>query len=166
MGQVGGSRHYHAGGLGPIGAWDCPACGEPNTGSIDQGCASCGAGRPGRRAPEPATPPPAPPAPPPDIAQGDVATAWALRHPAATVEDAYRAGYLDGVRAARAAQAPPPETLAPEGKVNRTLIAALAFFRDQILLGNPEEIQTGEWMSAQEVTQLIETLQAREAIHA
>ena len=45
--------------------------------------------------------------------------------------------------------------LAPEGKVRRTLIAALELFRDQVLAGEPEEVETGEWCSAAEVVALV-----------
>lgn len=49
--------------------------------------------------------------------------------------------------------------LAPEGKPTRTILAALALFRDQVLVEGPEEIATGEWCSAEEVTALIVSLQ-------
>jgi len=144
MGSVGGSRHYTGGGLGMEGGWKCPSCGAENSGPIAQGCQLCGAGRPGHRVD---TPPPAPERSRSD----DPGEAWAEAHPHASLRDAFLAGYEAGVRTARLA-AP---AFAPEGKVNRTIAAALALFRDQVLAGNPEEVQTGEWLSAAEVTQLL-----------
>lgn len=47
MGEVGGSRHYAGAGLGRPALWECPACGTLNTGPIEQGCPSCGSGKPG-----------------------------------------------------------------------------------------------------------------------
>jgi hypothetical protein len=41
---VGGPRHYKGQGLGPVGAWKCPACGVENSGLLDNGCVACGAG--------------------------------------------------------------------------------------------------------------------------
>jgi hypothetical protein len=169
MSPVGGSRFYTGGGLGDPGAWKCPACGAENLGPIEQGCQLCGSGKPGRRA-EPPPPPPRVSERPPDdptydqvrqVQQGDVADYWASQHPEATLAEAYRMGYLDGVRAARQAQ---PE--ASGDKTRRTIAAALALFRDQVLAGNPEEVSTGEWLSAEEVDRLIAQLTEREVVHA
>ena len=174
VGTVGGSRHYTSGGLGPEGAWACPSCGAENLGPIAQGCNLCGAGRPGRRAPEPATPPPPPPAPTPTPAASgvieapDIFPVWHNRYPDATLEQAFTAGYVEGIRAARRAQlqeSPPmPETFPPAGKSYRTMVAALVLFRDQILVAAPDEIQSGEWCSVDEVNQLI--TQLSETVHA
>ena len=46
---------------------------------------------------------------------------------------------------------------------SRTLLAALIYFRDQVLQGEPEEIQTGEWLSGEEVQTWIAALQAEES---
>jgi hypothetical protein len=93
--------------------------------------------------------------------QGDLADHWAFEHADVTIAQAYRAGYLDGVREAQAKAA----AFSPEGKTNRTVAAALALFRDQILSGDPEEVHTGEWLSAEEVTQLLD-LHFTEKAHA
>jgi hypothetical protein len=169
MGSVGGSRHYGGGGLGQTGVWACPACGAENQGPIDQGCALCGAGKPGRRV-KPSTPPPPPPAhdDDPRVEQGDVADYWARTHPEASIAQAYRAGYLDGVREAlaktRAAEASPP--LLAEDRARRTIIAALALFRDQVLASSPEEVTSGEWLSADEADAVIAELTELETTHA
>lgn len=171
------SRHYQGPGLGES-AWRCPACGVENTGPIGP-CPSCGAGQPGYRP----TPPPAPPRVSerepddptyrqpriepefePRIAQGDVATLWARAHPDATIEEAYRAGMMDAQREfirAAAKATPKQETFSPEGRVARTMITALAMFRDQVLVGDPEEVATGEWLSATDATALIRQLTAQ-----
>lgn len=168
------SRHYQGPGLGEA-AWRCPACGVENVGPIGP-CPACGAGQPGYR-PDPGTPPPAPPRPTAHLdaepepriersatpsAQGDVATLWARAHPDATIEEAYRAGMLDAqrelqraLRETAAAATPKPETWSPEGRVARTLIAALTLFRDQVLVADPEEVGTGEWCSAKDIDGLI-----------
>ena len=169
---VGGSRHYDGAGLGDERGWKCPSCGQENMGTIAQGCAFCGAGKPGRRVDAP------PPAPPPatvaataagqreDGAEPDIADAWWGAHPLATPAEAYRAGYLDGVRAARVAQqsqAPPMKT-DRDAKVGRTIVAALQLFAQQVLPTAQEEIASGEWLSVAEVQSLIQQLQ--EPVHA
>lgn len=156
MGVVGGSRHYQGGGLGTEAGWKCPSCGAENLGPIAQGCALCGAGKPGHRA-EP--PPTIRPLTPVDEEQLGVFDRWVRAHPQATLEEAFTAGYVEGVRASRAAL-PKGDThpLTPEGKINRTLVAALAWFRDQVLASNPEEVLSGEWCSADEVNALIDQL--------
>jgi hypothetical protein len=163
---VGGSRHYQGGGLGAEMAWDCPSCGVENTGPLTQGCVHCGAGRPGRHVGQ-APPPPAPPTPPaaapPDGAeQLSLFGHWAMQHPQATLEDAFTAGYVEGVREARraalAAQPPAEPVLDPQGKVARTIVAALAYFADQVLRAAPQEVESGEWCSVDEVRALIHQL--------
>lgn len=190
MTPVGGSRHYDGGGLGQVAAWDCPRCGAENMGPLAQGCTACGSGAPGRHVGTP--PPPAPPAPTtgdeawdafeaeatrprpePEgpsyngaVRQGDIAINWAERHPEATVEEAYRQGYLEGVRQAREAQQRQadtvgrPLTYAPDHIINRTIVAALSLFRDQVLAGEPEETTTGEWLTQHQVTALIAQIEA------
>jgi hypothetical protein len=175
MSPVGGSRHYQGAGLGQIGIWACPTCGEDNEGPMPQGCIHCGAGKPVVAPP----PPPTPPVPrvsertPDDptyddrrVEQGDVADHWARQHVDVSIAEAYRAGYIAGLRAARAAQEPLPQDVppVPDAKTYRTLVAALAHFRDQILLGTPEEVTSGEWLTAEEATTVIQQLQ--EQLHA
>jgi len=176
MGVVGGSRHYSGGGLGAAGLWECPACGEENAGPLEQGCAHCGSGRPGRRA-EPATPPPPPPPPAPPLQRQQheptIAEIYAKQNPQATIEDAFMAGYQAGVAQARAAMKPksaprtasePTMATSIEARQVRTLIAALELFRDQFLQGNPEEVQSGEWCSADEVSAVIDSMKQSEVL--
>jgi hypothetical protein len=175
MGAVGGSRHYTGGGLGNESGWKCPACGAENAGPIAGGCTLCGAGRPGYRVgenqPPPPPPQPAAPEPEPPPAAGErvnLAQLWIQRHPDATLEEAFTAGYVAGIKVARSEvrarhvmeQPHPLDTFAPEHLVNRTIIAALELFRDQILVGEPEEVRSGEWLSATQVTELLQQLRA------
>jgi hypothetical protein len=159
---VDSSRHYRGPGLGEA-IWNCPACGAENQGAIAQGCALCGSGRPGYKMDAPPPPPPTA-TPEPPAAEETEFTRWMRQHPDATVEDAYTAGYIEGMRDARRQQlaAQPPAAAPPaEGDINsRTMIAALTFFRDQVLVDNPEEVTTGEWLNAAAVTNLIARLTA------
>jgi hypothetical protein len=101
--------------------------------------------------------------------QGDVADAWARAHSGVvSIAEAYRAGYLDGVRAARAVVEPPPGGTGTGGtdtlllstrKVWRTVIVALELFREQVLVAQPEEVATGEWLSPAGVNEVIGELQ-------
>jgi len=161
MGVVGGTRHYTGGGLGQDTGWSCPACGAENAGPIAQGCANCGAGRPGRKV----EPPPPPPRLQQQQYQPTIAQLFAQQNPNVSIEDAFLAGYQAGIQAARTTRVPPPT---PEAKMNRTLVAALELFRDEVLVTNPEEVARGEWLSAQDVTQLVAELRMaiEEAIHA
>jgi len=114
----------------------------------------CGAGNPNA----------APPPPPPDTqaAQGDLADYWAAKHPDATTAAAFRAGYMEGLHAARTQHTQQQSAaFTQEGKVARTILAALAHFRDQVLADIPNEVTDGEWLSVQEVDQLIARLQAQ-----
>jgi hypothetical protein len=83
--------------------------------------------------------------------------------------EGFRAGWIAGAQnqAHRTMAAPPVtadiETLAPEGKPRRTIIAALEIFKDQILSQAPEEIATGEWCSVEEVETLIAQLRQQES---
>lgn len=59
-----GSRHTRAaGGLGPVGPWDCPACGLKNEArAVEKGCLHCGSGDPTKsRAADPTVDPARPP---------------------------------------------------------------------------------------------------------
>jgi hypothetical protein len=171
MSPVGGSRHYQGGGLGVEGGWGCPSCGADNAGPIAQGCAVCGAGRPGRHigttppAPEPAAEPEAPEAPAQPVPD-NAWTRWIAIHPEATMEQAFIAGYVEGIRASTARQAPVEPPLGAEGKVVRTILAALSFFADQVLTAAPVEVENGEWCSADEVRNLIHQLATTGEVHA
>jgi len=177
MSPVGGSRHYQGAGLGQVGLWGCPSCGADNAGPLEQGCTSCGAGRPAPRPPEPPTPPiPRVSQREPDDPTYTLGTdvlrlwrEWDQQYPDATTEMAYTAGYVAGMRAALRAQVaqhrahqqalPSEMSYTGEGKMTRTIIAALSLFRDQVLVEKPEEVTSGEWLSAAEVDSLIRRLQ-------
>jgi hypothetical protein len=162
---VGGSRHYTGGGLGEIGAWDCPTCGQENTGPLTQGCVHCGAGKPATAPPPPPTPPPPVPLHDDDhVYNGDLADRWAAAHASVSIAEAYRAGYLDGIHAARSSATPvrpaaPASSLLADPRSYRSMIVALELFRDQVLTGMPEEIERGEWLTAVEASVLIGELQ-------
>jgi hypothetical protein len=169
MGLVGGDRHY-TGGLAEAG-WTCPACGADQSGPLAQGCVNCGAGRPGHRAAERVatarpggiedTPPP--PLPPQAQPTRTVFERWVDAHPGATLQDAFQAGFVEGVRAAHAGAKQhahaqtrqQTETYAPEHRMTRTLIAALTLFKDQVLVEADQEIASGEWASIDDVNQLL-----------
>lgn len=175
-GEISGGRY-----TGPEahaqGPWKCPACSAENQGPIPQGCVACGSGKPGYHVGQPA-------APAEDrsahltgfveaLNDGDpdplyqVAYNWSTEHPDVTTTEAFVAGF----KAARAQflahtmQAAPVTvdvaTLAPHTKAQRTIIAALEIFKDQILNQAPEEILSGEWMSIPEVDALIATLKGQ-----
>lgn len=174
---------YEAQALAP---WKCPACGVENSGPLPLGCTSCGRGKPGVHVG--VTAPPAKMTVPderPIVAaakNGEIAwtgflsatqhqafAAWYARQED-DVKDAprwlVRRVFIAGWQAAQGqtlhAARPVTVELAPEGKVRRTILAALAYFSDQILREQPEEIATGEWCSVEEVTQLIADLQRRD----
>lgn len=61
-------------------------------------------------------------------------------------------------QAVLSARAPAPL----EGTVeSRTIVAALAYFRDQVLAHRPEEVATGEWLNATDVDVLIQAIQRK-----
>lgn len=164
--------------------WKCPACGVQNEGLIHLGCVHCRSGKPGRHIGQPTISLPQFNSGEPltlpqfdatvvvetvDFIQGAF-TRWLASQPTPSLHAtengemlavAFHAGFLAGAQnqAARTMTAPPVtadvETLAPEGKARRTIIAALEIFKDQILSQDPEEISTGEWCSALEVDTLI-----------
>lgn len=156
------SRHYRGPGLGEVGMWACPSCGAENAGPLAGGCLVCGAGKPGQQVEAP----PPPPAPPTSV-PGDAAGSWWERHPDATLEQAFTAGYIEGMRDAMRKQAEVAhqrQALSPEGKLHRTILAALALFRDQVLAADPEEVTSGEWLSAAEVTAFITQLSQQQGV--
>lgn len=156
---VGGSRHYQGGGLGQVGVWNCPSCGESNDGALDAGCVHCGAGS--ARASRPETRTAAAPPPPEDPTMKT------------TLQLAYQAGYKEGYAAGvrdeqrrqlqggqglGGQQAQPPQ-VAIDPRTYRTIVAALSLFRDQVLAGEPEEVASGEWLSAADAGRVIDQLQ-------
>lgn len=188
MGVVGGSRTYDGPGLG-WGPWKCPACGAENQGSIDAGCVQCGSGSAkARHVGQPPPPPKPTPAPPPKpetirLIEADMkhaswlyeaALAWEAAHttatgsPQASLAEAFIAGYqLAQQHAQVRTMAAPPVTadvaqLAPEGKVGRTIIAALELFKDQVLQQATDEIASGEWCSVEEIDRVIQQFRDQE----
>ncbi len=164
--------------------WKCPKCGVQNEGALKYGCVHCGAGKPGYHVGIATPPSPALSetavfeAVKADMKRGaetiqdqlavyPVGEAWAEAHAGASLAEAFVAGYMLARHHhfAHAMQAPPVtadvRTLAPHTKAQRTIIAALEIFKDQILSQGPEEIASGEWMSVVEVDQLIATMQAQ-----
>jgi hypothetical protein len=183
IGIVGGDRHYTGPGLGD-GPWKCPACNADQSGPIALGCQDCGAGTAQPyKAPAPAGNvgrstdaggTEGARAVPFALVKGDLdqammmyglAEQWAATHDTASLAEAFVAGYALARQQheARTMSAPPVtadlDRLAPEGKPRRTIVAALDYFKDQILSQRPEEIETGEWCSPEEVDQLIAQLQ-------
>jgi len=94
----------------------------------------------------------------------EIAVVWASTYPNASLADAFRAGYELAMRQTMHTPPVTADTLAfaPEGKVNRTIRAALELFRDQVLREADEEIASGEWCSIEEVGALIEDLKEKE----
>ena len=186
MTPVGGSRHYDGPGMAAWAPWNCPACHAENTGSIDDGCASCGSGT--AKATHVGVAPPSttytvkgPPiqetftaTPPVGVRMLDLqayAHAWLSARPEATAHEAFIAGYEFAMQQAQArTMTAPPVTadlpgFSPDGKVRRTIIAALELFKDQVLRGAKDEIASGEWCSIEEVEQVIADLQKQETQH-
>jgi hypothetical protein len=169
--------------------WKCPACGVQNEGRLELGCVHCGSGKPGRHIGLPTKESPAFKAVKADLARGleqleehriasvaidDHFEKWLAGQSMTTAaaehcRRAYAAGWLAGaMNQARATMAAPPVTadvdeLAPEGKVRRTILAALAFFKDQVLSNAESEIASGEWLSVEECERLIAQWQAEGA---
>ena len=145
-------RHYLAQALDD-GPWHCPACDVENSGPIAAGCASCGSGTvPARKAAPAAAPPTPSPTPPVPLSTP------ASRAIEQAYQEGYKAGYAAGIRAQAEPAPAPPASEGPD-KVARTLIVALQLFTEQVLVSNPEEVITGEWMSTAEVENLIAQLQ-------
>ena len=144
---VGGSRHYDGGGLGQEGGWKCPSCGDENQGPIAAGLCDLRRGearaphRPGRRHPGATQAPRPPPSPPSqdDAEQLGPFDRWALAHPEATLEEAFTAGYIEGVprhaaAAARRAADRPAARSAGQGR-RAPSSPRWATSRDQVLRG-------------------------------
>ena len=142
--------------------WKCPACGVENLGPLPLGCTSCGAGKPGYHVglERPVTPTPTEPVTArPDRPLLEAAQAWLDAHPAGSPIQAFIAGYLMA-RAEQRLATTEVERFAPAGKPRRTIIAALQLFRDQVLPDAAAEIESGEWLTAEETDRLIADLEA------
>jgi len=134
--------------------------------------------------PEQTTVPPMPSLPPAEELSGETITTitaptdvlegfnqWASsivrRHPEAAANSFLLMAFQAGVAfarqqiaaSARAATKPSDEL---EGTIeSRTIIAALHFFKDQVLVHGPEEVSTGEWLHARDIDALIASLKRR-----
>lgn len=159
--------------------WKCPACGIEQTTPFKFGCPGCGSGKPGYKV---TTPPPSigdhPPADPrPQIGQQQAGTPFSRllderfatwlssqyepQFRATENEELLKAAFLAGWAMCQqhTMKAPPVtvdiQTLNPDTKGLRTIIAALELFRDQVLSQAEEEIASGEWMSVEELETMI-----------
>lgn len=166
---------YEGPGLGEFGPWKCPACGSENTGELSAGCVSCGSGsQTARKVETPTAGPSSTPLVARDVALVDqthdpqlLASYWSDHHPGAAVVEAFVAGWHAALQI-KLTTAPPitadVATLAPEGKPRRTIIAALEYFRDQILPQATDEVASGEWCSAEEIDQILTELKREEGL--
>lgn len=149
--------------------WACPACGAENTGPLEQGCASCGSGKPGAHVGvQPPSDPPvlnrAPATPESLISIDEAFVQWKKTEPGRLAEldptvivlvyRAFQAGYQMG--SAAVADMRQPLTGTAE---SRTVIAALKVFRDSVLVDAREEIESGEFLSLEAVDALIKRLE-------
>lgn len=176
--QATGDRHYKGAGLGS-GPWKCPACGKDNSRDLSLGCEHCGSGTNAARhvgVDSPARKPSSPTVPtvqtstegtesPARIAftrwlraQDQLLTPGII----ALCEEAFLSGIAYAEK--NLLQHLPVQEAKPDlpltgTAASRTLIAALKFFRDGVLTGNPEEIVRGEWLSVAEVDRLIEQME-------
>jgi len=171
-----GSRHYAAG-SSDIEAWTCPACGTENQGDFTKGCPHCGAGRAQAYHVDQASratsaPPPRPPVIQPATPLSAAAQQFAEMNPHVGIDQAWLAGYEAGVLAARqalvqhAAREQEAHTVSNQGRAARTIAAALEYFARNVLDNNPEEVDAGEWCSAEEVKELIAHFRPMGGVHA
>lgn len=182
-----GRAAYQGGGIGHIAQWKCPACGVENNRRLELGCQSCGSGRPGTHVGQA---PPATAEPAASIQTDPSVLAYeewwvsakpvfdrlpegldvATLHP--LLKQAFLAGYGKGLGYVRTMDFHSetlvtqtlPEAALPfpvEGKVARTLAAALELFIEQVL-ADTELTDDGsdEWCSAAEARALITQLEA------
>ncbi len=135
--------------------WACPSCGEKQQGRIEDGCVHCGAGKPGQRIEQA----PASSSNPVEAAF----TQWLgpLRGTVdAQTEQLMFAAFQAGYQLASTLQSGPIKPRPPEAPLSgtpksRTLAAALRLFIDQVLQFGPDEVESGEFLSATEAERLI-----------
>jgi hypothetical protein len=93
-----------------------------------------------------------------DMVGGDLPGAV---HPG-SMQEGDQADPGDSSGAGAAADLPPADPESPEGFVGtaqeRTLLAALIFFREQVMAQGPEEVVSGEWMTPEELDRWIAEL--------
>ena len=169
--------------------WHCPACGQDNISIFEEGCPACGANTGATKAKhvgaDPRVEQPWNPQQrsaqveqePSQAPTGDAESAFVEfvktlpagldRKIIGLLFQAFTAGATWGKSQAvsRVDQllvaAPTPVAGLTGTKEQRTLIAALNFFKEQLLINNPEEVRAGEWCSANEVDQLISQIEGR-----
>lgn len=176
------ARHLTENTVPPVASlWKCPACAGENQGPLEQGCVSCGAGKPGRRAEQPLV----------QVVPSTSSTVQYKEHsttrtafdawwrvapnypsvlPTPALVDlaflAFEAGmeYGRGLNPLPLQDPPPsPDTpLVPGDATSRTLAAALGMFIENILVHGPDEVQDGTWLSAEEARKVLETLEGAE----
>ena len=151
-------KHYAGGGLREASTvWKCPTCGAENTGKLEAGCSACGAGGDAKKAAEAEAAFRAGPSP----SSARLAFEAFLREPAGPHDlwDAFEAGVrwamdLQGKVTAQDRPAPPEAPAVPPGgfrmalvdytlpqplpilveaRTQTTVVAALAFYRDNQL---------------------------------
>lgn len=167
--------------------WKCPACDTENSGPLGLGCNSCGSGTPGRKANDHDTPVRVRLGD--DAVDGSASRDdLSQRVQALQGEEARNAAFLDWFRPFRGKLGPEGEQLIyaafvagvqwVEGRVvngttaaaspadtlrgtarERTIIAALRMFIEQVLSTRPEEVGTGEWLSAEETLQVVQDME-------
>lgn len=174
-----GRAPYEGPGLGPIGVWKCPQCRQDNEGDPAAGCVHCGSGSAQprhvgvppikREEPQQAQNTGSPGLSQPAAAES-IANAWARQHPHATLIEAFEAGLAAGFALVRGPEQKAPEqastapAFSPTAKVQRTLVAALRLFRDQLEPSAPE-ITDGEWCSHDEIDHLIHQFEEEPPSH-
>lgn len=156
----------------PVVGWKCPACDASNTGPLEQGCASCGSGKPGRFV---GVDPPARRSieasssdmafPPADGNPMDAAYwIWLKANPRNPnlgwteewVYAAFKAGYEAAL--GRVVQ---PEVQISGTAESRTIIAALRLFLENVLPTATDEIASGEFLSIQQTEELIRRIERK-----
>lgn len=164
--DVNAPRHYQ--GPAPA-AWVCPACGSDQLGPLEAGCTACGAGKPGIKVEEPAsTASTSTPTVPLSSSALDLPAflrkgfeAWSRRsgHNDQETLHAFVAGYEFAMQQFGSARPKTEAQMTDAGITARTLAAALALFIEQVLMAQPEEIGTGEWVSVEQARELLQQLQ-------
>lgn len=168
----GGAASRHPNIPTPLVSWKCPGCRAENMGRLEDGCTACGAGKPGYKVEQK---PPAVAAAP-AVKQADEAlkrsfAAWLRATPCPSdVEVVAWAAFQAGAAYAASTFGESVHLLASRqdlgleaGDVTtRTLVAALRFFIDNILVHAPEEVKLGEWHTAEGAEQLITDLLRKE----
>lgn len=169
--------------------WKCPACDAQNAGPLEQGCTKCFSGQPGRKADvERQAAVPDLPLVDDAVVRGAAGGDLSERVQALQGQDARDAAFLAWFRPFRGKLGAEGEQIIyaafvagaqwVEGRVvngttagsgaadtlvgtakERTIIAALRLFVEQILSQRPEEVATGEWLSAEETLAVVKEME-------